>query len=97
MLIEAFAAGVAVVGSDSGEIPHVIADAGRVVAASSVADWAEAIGQVLDSPAMRADLAARGRARAEQEFAWPVIARRHLEFFDELTGCTQRASAVACG
>ena len=31
MLIEAFACGVPVIGSDSGEIPYVIGDAGRVV------------------------------------------------------------------
>jgi glycosyltransferase involved in cell wall biosynthesis len=97
MLIEAFAAGVAVVGSDSGEIPYVIAEAGRVAAESSVADWAAVIGQLLDSPAARAELAALGRGRAEAEFAWPTIAHRHLDFFDELTGCPQPAPAVACG
>jgi hypothetical protein len=33
----------------------------------------------------RRELAERGLRRARQEFAWPVVARRHLEFFDELT------------
>ena len=40
MIIEAFACGVPVVGSDSGEIPFVIGDAGRVVAETDVAGWA---------------------------------------------------------
>jgi glycosyltransferase involved in cell wall biosynthesis len=84
MLLEAFACGVPVVGSDSGEIPHVIADAGRVVGEADRARWAAALAELLDSPARRADLAARGRARAEAAFAWPVVARRHLDFFDEL-------------
>ena len=84
MLIEAFSCGVAVVGSDSGEIPHVIGDAGLVVPEADEAAWADALGGLLESPARRAELAARGLARARAEFAWPVIARRHLAFFDEL-------------
>ena len=39
MIIEAFASGVPVIGSDSGEIPFVIADAGRVVAEADAAAW----------------------------------------------------------
>ena len=31
--------------------------------------------------AMRADLAHRGLDRARTEFAWPIVARRHLDFF----------------
>lgn len=84
MLIEAFACGVAVVGSDSGEIPHVIADAGRVVGEADAPGWTAVLNELLDSPVRRAELAARGRARAASEYAWPVVARRHLDFFDEL-------------
>lgn len=84
MLLEAFACGVPVVGSDSGEIPYVIGDAGVVVPEADDAAWTNAIGCLLDDSALRADYAARGLARAQAEFAWPEIARRHLEFFDEL-------------
>jgi glycosyltransferase involved in cell wall biosynthesis len=84
MLIEAFACGVPVIGSDSGEIPHVIGSTGLVIGETDELGWATAIGDLLDSPDRRADLATRGRDRAETEFAWPVIARRHLAFFDEL-------------
>lgn len=83
MLVEAFACGVPVVGSDSGEIPHVIGDAGVVVPEADEAAWTAALAALLESPARRAELADRGLARARQ-FSWPVIARRHLEFFDEL-------------
>lgn len=85
MLIEAMACGVAVIGSDSGEIPHVIGTSGLVVAEADPAAWTRAIGDLSESPVRRAQLAAAGLDRARTEFAWPVIARKHLEFFDELT------------
>lgn len=84
MLLEAFACGVPVVGSDSGEIPYVIGGAGRVVPEGDVEGWSAALGRLLADPALRADLGARGRARAEAEHALPVAARRHLDFFTEL-------------
>ena len=84
MLIEGFACGCAVVGSDSGEIPHVLADAGLVVPEADVTAWAAVLGELIDNPARRAELGVRGRERAERRFAWPEIARQHLEFFDEI-------------
>ena len=84
VLIEGMAAGLAVVGSDSGEIPHVIGDAGVVVPEGDVERWADALETLLLDPAGRAALSARGRARAEAEFALPVVARRHLDFFRAL-------------
>ena len=65
MLIEAMACGVAVVGSDSGEIPFVIGDAGEVVGETDVPGWTRTLGLLLENPARRAELAARGRERAE--------------------------------
>jgi glycosyltransferase involved in cell wall biosynthesis len=84
MLIEAFACGIPVVGSDSGEIPHVIGDAGQVVGEADEASWAKVLADLLESPAQRAELAQRGLERAEREFSWPIIARRHLDFFTEV-------------
>jgi glycosyltransferase involved in cell wall biosynthesis len=95
MLIEAFACGVPVVGSDSGEIPHVIADAGLIVGERDVDGWTDAVARLLADPALRAELARRGRRRAAGSFAWPIVARRHLEFFEELTGPAARAAVQA--
>lgn len=86
MLVEAFACGVPVIGSDSGEIPHVIGDAGLVVGERDQAGWGEALARLLDSPQQRQELAARGLERAHASYAWPVVARQHLDFFEQVLG-----------
>ena len=95
MLIEAMACGVPVLASRSGEIPHVIADAGILLPEDDVEAWAAALGRVLADPDERRDLADRGLRRARTEFAWPVVARRHLEFFDELVAGVMTPLKVA--
>lgn len=84
MLIEAFACGVPVIGSDSGEIPYVIGDAGVVVPEGDARAWSDAIGALLEAAERRAELAALGLARARAEYAWPVVARQYLSFFEGL-------------
>ncbi len=84
MLIEAFACGVPVIASDSGEIPHVVADAGLVVAEADTRAWAAAIDRLLRDEAARQELRRRGRCRAESVYAWPIVARQHLTFLEEL-------------
>jgi glycosyltransferase involved in cell wall biosynthesis len=84
MLVEAFACGVAVIGSDSGEIPYVIGDSGIVVGEKDIQGWINAISDLLDNPAKRAELSAKGLERAETKFSWTTIAKQHLEFFDRL-------------
>ena len=84
MLVEAFACGTAVVGSSSGEIPHVIADAGLVIDEKDEKGWCDALSTLLQDPRRRAGLAARGLERARQRYAWPVVARQYLDFFEEL-------------
>lgn len=84
MLIEAMACGVPVVGSSSGEIPHVVGDAGVVVPEGDEVAWTKAIQAVIDSPSRRAELSAAGLARAAERYAWPVVARQTLSFFESV-------------
>lgn len=92
MTIEAMACGVPVIGSDSGEIPHVVADAGVIVAERDRDAWVAAVGAVLEDSDRRHALAVAGRERAATRFAWPIVARRHLDFFDELLAGTAVAT-----
>jgi len=92
MLIEAMACGVSVVGSDSGEIPFVIGDAGLVLPEADGRAWVEGLAALIDSPTRRAEFGKAGLARAHEAFAWPVIARRHLDFFDELLDSPPRTT-----
>jgi len=84
VIAEAMACGVAVAGSDSGEIPYVVGDAGVIVPEDAgLAGWVQALDGLVRSPARRRELAARGRAHA-QEFGVGAVARRHAAFFEEL-------------
>lgn len=84
MLIEAFACGLPVVASDSGEIPYVVDDAGVIVGEADEQGWTRALEELISSPDRRRELAARGLARAHDVFSWSVVARDHLTFFEEL-------------
>jgi len=93
MLIEAFACGVPVVASDSGEIPNVVGPAGTIVAESDQNAWLTAIGELLENPAQRIRFARFGLERAPR-FSWPIVARQHVDFFDQiLSDGNHRASA----
>jgi glycosyltransferase involved in cell wall biosynthesis len=83
VLVEAMACGVAVVGSDSGEIPYVIGDAGLVVPEGDVRRWVEALGALLRDADLREHLRVRGHARAHQ-FSVATSAAAHVAFFEEL-------------
>lgn len=90
MLIEAFACGVPVIGSDSGEIPFVVSDAGLVVAEADENAWVSALSALLESPDRRADLSRHGLRRAKEVYSWPIIARQHLDFFEEIVESRNR-------
>lgn len=80
MIIEAFACGVPVIGSDSGEIPFVIGDAGLVVGEADVSGWTQAIDQLLASAERRAEFSAKGLARAPR-YSTASIAKQYREFY----------------
>jgi len=75
VLIEAMACGVPVIGARSGEIPHVIDDAGLLFPEGDTAALAAHLCALAADPALRAHFAARGRARARAHFTMRAVAR----------------------
>ncbi len=47
-------------------------------------NWQTAIGDLLENPAQRREFAARGLERVRTTYTWSIVARRHLDFFEEL-------------
>jgi glycosyltransferase involved in cell wall biosynthesis len=83
MIVEAFASGVAVIGSDSGEIPFVIGDAGCVVKEDDPAAWANAILELLQNAETRHTLSQRGLQRAGK-YSSSTVAAQFAEFYSRL-------------
>ncbi len=86
VLIEAMACGVPVVGSTCGEVPNVIGEAGLVFAEEDVAGLAEHLRALRDAPALRADLAARGRARVLARYTQKRVAEETVGVYEEVIG-----------
>jgi glycosyltransferase involved in cell wall biosynthesis len=74
VLIEAMACQVPVVGSDSGEIPRVIGDAGLIVPEGDVSALRAALLRLYERPDERSDLARRGRERVLANFTQEQVA-----------------------
>ncbi|MGI8757559.1 MAG: glycosyltransferase family 4 protein [Acidimicrobiales bacterium] len=68
-VLEAMAAGVAVVAADATALPWVVGDAGVLVPVGDVNAWATALSRLLDDPGELARRAVAGRARAAT-FTW---------------------------
>ncbi len=86
ILVEAMACGVAVVGSDSGEIPHVIGDAGLVFPEDNEAALAEHLRQLLQSESLRDELGQKGRARVLANYTQAQIAAQTVAVYREMMG-----------
>jgi glycosyltransferase involved in cell wall biosynthesis len=76
ILIEAMSCGVPVVGSNSGEIPNVIGDAGVVVPEGDVEALRDALGCLARQLEERDALARAGRARVLDHFTQEQVARK---------------------
>lgn len=83
-LAEAMACETPVIGSNSGEIPYVIGDAGLVFQEGDAHDLSVCVRKLLDDPALYADLAQRGRHRVLENYTQEQIARQTYAVYQEI-------------
>ena len=86
--VEAMACGVPVIGSDSGEIPFVLGEAGVVFPEGDAHALAQCLLTLLADPDRRTALAHAGRQRVLRLFALERVAARHYALYTELAGLT---------
>ena len=84
VLIEAMACGVPVIGAQSGEIPHVIGDAGLTFPEEDVAALRACLQALLEAPDRRAELGRRGRARVLAHYTQREIAAQTVAVYRDI-------------
>jgi len=84
VLIEAMAAKVPVIGSDSGEIPNVIGDAGLIFREASPLDLASKIISLVSDEKLYMDCVKRGYERVKANFTNEVIAGKIHNFYSKI-------------
>lgn len=84
VLIEAMACETAVVGSDSGEIPNVIGEAGLTFPEDDVAALHEQLTRFIQSETLRDDLGKAGRQRVLDTYAQAQIAAQTVAVYRDI-------------
>ncbi|MHB1133605.1 MAG: glycosyltransferase family 4 protein [Chloroflexota bacterium] len=79
--LEAMACGTPVVCADAASLPEVVGEAALALPPDDVPAWGEALARIWQDEALRAELAARGRARAAA-FTWEETARQTAEVYE---------------
>jgi glycosyltransferase involved in cell wall biosynthesis len=86
VLIEAMACGVPVIGSDSGEIPHVIGDAGLLFPEEDAASLHRHLQRLLNAPQEGHHLGQAGRQRVLARFSMQQIAQQTVVTYKMVGG-----------
>ncbi len=85
VLIEAMACGVPVIGSDCGEIPNVVDDAGLIFPEGDTGALRQHLIRLMCEPNLWADLAQRGRERVLAHFTQAQIAAQTVAVYRKMT------------
>ncbi|HEY9720807.1 MAG TPA: glycosyltransferase [Oscillatoriaceae cyanobacterium] len=92
VIIEAMACGVPVIGSDSGEIPHLIArlQGGLVVPEGSADALFAAMQRLREAPELYDTLREQGRREVEEQYAYQALAYRFVQLLEAVTADRRR-------
>ncbi|NEO55814.1 MAG: glycosyltransferase [Okeania sp. SIO3B5] len=84
VLIEAMACQVPVIGSDSGEIPHVIGDTGLVFPEGNSEELRNCLMQLMEQKELAEELGKKGYEKAMYQYTNQALARQLFDFYQEL-------------
>ncbi len=84
VLIEAMACQIPVIGSDSGEIPHVIGDAGLVFDEGNAKALADCLLQLIERPEFAQSLGKIAYQKAMVKYTNKALAKEQLQFYKEI-------------
>jgi len=84
VLVEAMSCGVPVIGSNSGEIPHVIGDAGLIFPEGDAEALRSLLARLLEDIPLRRELAAKGRARVLAHYTQAQIAEETVALYRQV-------------
>jgi L-malate glycosyltransferase len=84
VLIEAMACKIPVIGSDCGEIPHVIGDAGLVFPEGNAGILRDCLQQLMEARDFAVDLGDRGYYRAMSNYTNQALAEQLLDFYKQV-------------
>ena len=86
VVLEAMAAGVPVVAANVGGVPDLVEDGktGLMCDPLNAESMRNAIGKMLENPALAKELAANARQQAREKFHPLVVAKRHVEIYQEV-------------
>ncbi|WP_293350208.1 MULTISPECIES: hormogonium polysaccharide biosynthesis glycosyltransferase HpsO [unclassified Microcoleus] len=84
VLIEAMACKIPVIGSDCGEIPHVIGDAGLVFPEGNAGILRDCLQQLMESRDLAVDLGDRGYHKVMTSYTNQALAEQLLDFYKQL-------------
>ncbi len=79
VLLEAMAAGLAIITTEGTGCAEVVGDAGILVPVRDSRAIGRAIKRLVGDPSLRQSLGAAARRRIEQNFTWAAVARRYVE------------------
>jgi glycosyltransferase involved in cell wall biosynthesis len=83
VLLEAMAAGLAIVTTEGTGCAEVVGDAGLLVPSRDSRAIGRALKRLVDDPELRRTLGAAARRRVEQHFTWSAVARRYVEEYSQ--------------
>ncbi len=84
VIIEAMSCQVPVIGSNSGEIPHVIGDAGLVFPEGDVKALANCLLQLIEKPEFAQNIGLMGYTKVIAQYTNKALAKQQLEFYQEV-------------